>query len=63
MAVEINGNGGRISLTGADAARFVEELKEPNKDPRRLEFLRRSDEVFAESFSSEPIRDLPSIRE
>lgn len=63
MAVEINGNGGRISLTGEDAARFVDEIRNPSSDPRRLEHLRRSDEVFSRSFSSEPIHELPTNNE
>jgi hypothetical protein len=59
MAVEINGNGGRISLTGDDAARFIEEVRNPSKDERRLEHLRRSDEAFERSGPPKIIHDLP----
>lgn len=37
----------------------VEEVLEPNTDPRRLAHLRRSDDAFARTFDPEPIRDLP----
>jgi len=61
MAVEIGASelGERVSLTGADAERFLDEVLNPSEDPRRLEHLRRSDETFARTYSPEPIRDLP----
>jgi hypothetical protein len=62
MAVEISANGGFgecVSLTGDDAARFVDDILTPSTDPRRLEHLKRSDEAFERSIS-EPISDLPA---
>lgn len=60
MAVEISGNGECVSLTGADAARFVDEIKNPSTDERRLGHLERSEETYARLFSPEPISKLPS---
>lgn len=63
MAVEINSSGGfgeSISLHGADAERFLDEVLKPSTDKRRLAHLRRSDETFERLFSPEPIRDLPA---
>ncbi len=63
MAVEISANGGFgecVSLTGADAERFVDEIMNPSTDERRLEHLERSDEAYERIFSPEPISDLPS---
>lgn len=63
MAVEINSSGGTgetISLHGADAERFLDEVLNPSTDKRRLAHLRRSDETFERLFSPEPIRDLPT---
>lgn len=63
MAVEISANGGFgecVSLTGEDAARFVDDIMRPSTDTRRLDHLKRSDETFERSFSPEPISDLPA---
>jgi hypothetical protein len=60
MAVEISGNGECVSLTGTDAARFVDEIKNPSTDERRLGHLERSDEAYDRLFSPEPISKLPS---
>lgn len=63
MAVEINPAGGfgeSVSLHGADAARFLDEVLNPSTDERRLAFLKRSDEAFERLFSSEPISELPT---
>jgi hypothetical protein len=63
MAVEISANGGFgecVSLTGDDAARFVDDIMEPSTDSRRLDHLERSDEAYERSFSSEPISELPA---
>lgn len=59
MAVEIGGNGKGVSLTGEDASRFVDELRCPSDDPRRLEHLRRADEAPERSRFPEPISELP----
>ncbi len=62
MAIEISANGGfgeRVSLTGDDAERFIEDVLNPSDDPRRLEHLRRSDEAYRRMSSSEPLHDLP----
>jgi hypothetical protein len=59
MAVEISGNGECVSLTGKDAARFVDEIKSPSTDERRLGHLVRSDEAYVRFFSPEPISELP----
>lgn len=60
MAVEIGASdsAGHVSLTGADAERFLDEVLHPSTDERRLEHLRRSDETFARIYSSESMRDL-----
>jgi hypothetical protein len=58
MAVEISGNGECVALTGADAARFVDEIKTPSTDERRLSHLERSDEAYERFFSAEPISKL-----
>lgn len=63
MAVEISANGGFgecVSLTGEDAARFVDDILAPSNDPRRLEHLKRSDEAYERFYSPEPISDLPA---
>lgn len=63
MAVEISANGGFgecVSLTGDDAARFVDDILEPSTDSRRLDHLERSDEAYERSFSPEPISELPA---
>jgi hypothetical protein len=63
MAVEIGaGNvvGERLSLTGADAASFVDDVLKPSTDERRLRHLERSDETFKSLYSPEPISDLPA---
>lgn len=63
MAVEINASGGygeSVSLTGEDAARFIEEVKNPSKDKRRLGHLERSDRTFERLFSPEPLKSLPT---
>lgn len=63
MAVEIGANGGFgecVSLTGDDAARFVDDILRPSTDARRLAHLERSDESFERSFSPEPISELPT---
>lgn len=62
MAVEIGVTeyGENVSLTGADAERFLDEVMNPSADERRLEHLRRSDETFARLYSPEPMHDLPS---
>ncbi|HET8863913.1 MAG TPA: hypothetical protein VFM94_11775 [Solirubrobacterales bacterium] len=63
MAVEISANGGFgecVSLTGDDAARFVDDIMEPSTDSRRLDHLERSDEAYERSFSPEPISELPA---
>jgi hypothetical protein len=62
MAVEIGATGGfgeSLSLHGADAARFVNEVAEPSKDERRLSHLKRSDQAYEQFFSPEPISKLP----
>jgi hypothetical protein len=62
MAVEINAIGGfgeSVSLQGDDAARFVEEIKSPSTDERRLNHLARSDQAFERLFSPEPLSKLP----
>lgn len=63
MAVEISANGGfggRVSLTGADAERFVDDILSPSTDERRLDHLERSDEAYERSFLPEPISELPT---
>lgn len=63
MAVEINSSGDfgeSVSLHGADAERFLNEVVNPSTDKRRLAFLKRSDETFERLFSPEPIRELPT---
>lgn len=62
MAVEIGASesGERVSLTGDDAERFIDEVLNPSTDARRLEHLERSDETFKRIFSPEPLRDLPN---
>jgi hypothetical protein len=63
MAVVIQANGGfgeSVSLNGEDAENFVNEIANPSTDERRLSHLKRSDETFEKSFSSEPISQLPS---
>ncbi len=63
MAVEISANGGFgecVSLTGADAARFVDDIMEPSTDSRRLDHLKRSDEAYERFYSPEPISELPA---
>lgn len=63
MAVEISANGGFgecVSLTGADAARFVDDIMSPSTDERRLVHLERSDEAYERFYSPEPISELPS---
>lgn len=62
VAVEIPTNGGfgeRVSLTGDDAERFINDVLQPSDDPRRLEHLRRSDETYRRMSSPEPLHDLP----
>ena len=63
MAVEINAPGGfgeSVSLRGEDAARFVDEIKNPSKDERRLDHLARSDRAFERLFCDEPLNRLPA---
>lgn len=63
MAVEINALGGfgeSVSLRGEDAARFVDEIKNPSTDERRLDHLSRSDEAFERLFCDEPLTALPA---
>jgi len=64
MAVVINNaNGGfgeSVSLEGADAENFVNEIERPSTDKRRLSHLKRSDETYKVSFSFDPISQLPS---
>jgi len=63
MAVEINATGGfgeSVSLRGDDAARFVQEIKNPSNDERRLNHLARSDQAFERLFSPEPLSGLPA---
>jgi hypothetical protein len=62
MAVEIGATGGfgeSVSLSGEDAARFVNEVAHPSTDERRLSHLERSDRVYEHVFSPEPISELP----
>jgi hypothetical protein len=59
MAVEIGGNGKGVSLTGEDAVRFVDELRCPSNDVRRLEHLKRADEAPERDRFPEPISELP----
>jgi hypothetical protein len=62
MAVEIGATGGfgeSVSLSGDDAARFVNEVAHPSTDERRLSHLERSDRVYEHLFSPEPISELP----
>jgi hypothetical protein len=62
MAVEISPNGSfgvSVSLEGADATRFVQEVAEPSKDRRRLDHLERSDRAYVQFFSPEPVSSLP----
>lgn len=63
MAVEIGaGNvaGERLSLTGADARRFVDDVLRPSTDERRLRHLERSDKTFKSLYSPEPVSNLPA---
>lgn len=65
MAVEINATGGfgeSVSLHGADAARFVDEVANPSRDERRLSHLARSDRAYERFFSPEPISELPTSK-
>lgn len=60
MAVEISGNGlgESVTLTGADARRFVEETKNPTNDGRRAEHLRRSALTYERIFSDKTANEL-----
>jgi len=63
VAVEISPNGSfgvSVSLKGADATRFIEEVAEPSKDRRRLEHLKHSDAAYEQFFSPEPLSSLPA---
>jgi hypothetical protein len=65
MAVEIGATGGfgeSVSLSGEDAARFVNEVSHPSRDERRLSHLERSDQAYERFFSPEPISELPSSK-
>jgi hypothetical protein len=62
MAVEIGAGsetGESVSLTGADAERFIDEVLNPSADERRLRHLELSDEAYRRMSSPEPIRELP----
>jgi hypothetical protein len=60
MAIEIAGSGlgEPVTLTGADARRFVEETKNPTDDARRVEHLRRSAETYERVFSEKTANEL-----
>jgi hypothetical protein len=63
MAVEIGASGGfgeSVSLRGADAARFMDEVARPSDDARRLEHLRLSSIAYERYVCSEPISELPT---
>jgi hypothetical protein len=59
MAIEIDTIGdSSVRLTGDDARRFIDEVKNPSNDPRRIQHLERSAETFERVYSEKSANEL-----